>query len=144
MLTFYPTVDNNVIPGLPLDLLSAGKLNEVEVMAGACTHEGHMMIPYIIPSLMSENSTYEDVKSQLEAFVKMVIEPISVDNTMAAIEKAYMDSAEKKVPGDKLFEAVVHAIGDSMLAIPTYHMVELVSGGLYEIARKHTKNYNCI
>ena len=142
MLTFTPTVDNNVIPGLPLDLFPTNKLNKVEVMAGVCTHEGHMMIPYLIPSLLSENSTYEDVKSQLESFIKMVLEPISVDNTMAAIEKAYMDSAEKKLPGDKLFEAVVHAIGDSMLAIPTYHMVELVSGGFFDIAR--TKSYDCI
>ena len=128
-LMFGPIIDGTLIPASGLDLLSAGKVNKVEVMAGVCTHEGHMLTPFITPSLLSENYTYEDVKSQLEAYLKLYANVKSVDKTMASLESIYMDTAEKQEPGDKLFEAVVHIIGDQILAIPTYHMVELMSGG---------------
>ena len=131
MLEFYPIIDNNVIPGSSLDLLAAGKVNEVEVMAGVSTHEGHLLTPFLVPSLSAEKYTYEEIKSQLEMYLIMVARPVSLTNTMAAIENVYMDTDDKKVPGDKLFQAVVGIIGDQMNAIPTYHMAELAAGELY-------------
>ena len=127
-LELYPIIDNIVIPGYVIDLLTAGKVHKVDVLAGVCTHEGYVQTPFLVPSLFSKNYTYEDVKSQLKAYLKMVADPISMDNTMAAIENAYIDTDDKKVPADKLFEAVVKIIGDQLNTIPTYHMVELVAG----------------
>ena len=94
-LMFSPTIDGTLVTASGLDLLSAGKVNKIEVMAGVCTHEGHMLTPFLVPSLSSQNYTYEDVKSQLEAFLKLYANVVSVDKTMAALENMYMDTAEK-------------------------------------------------
>ena len=129
--SFKPVIDGDFLVDHPISLYANGMFEEVDLLLGMNTHEGHVILQHY---LSDDNQgpvtpTRENVRDYVKGIVKLCYSPLLVESVTEKLMEVYV-TANVLESKDLLAEAVTHVCGDCLFVAPNMYVASKHSGNL--------------